>query len=165
MINVTFVKLHKLKASSLLEVLVAATITSVTLVSIIGVMMYSINRTAQARYQDQALALSQDMMELFLKERVVSGWRSFFDLMSHTGKRFCTQNLGDGDPLNDQLIECGQDSFDEITLDDTTFKRYAKVKDYNTVDSYVTVEVVTIWDGGKIGLRQASLKRQFRRTD
>ncbi len=150
---------HWSRGSTLIEVLVAGTIVVMTLVAAMGLVIYSVDRTAQTKHQAQALSLSQDMMELFLKERAVSGWSGFFQKLDHTGNRFCTDNLGDGDPLNDTLIECSD--HDEINLDGTTYSRYAEITEYNDTDHFVTVEVATSWLEGKVGERQVSTKHRF----
>lgn len=151
--------LHLNQGSTLIEVLVAGTIVVTTLVAALGLVIYSVDRTSQTKHQAQALSLSQNMMELFLKERAVLGWNSFFQKMSHTGNRFCTGNLGDDDPLNDELVECS--GYDNISFDGTTYSRYAEVTEYNDVDRFVTVEVVTRWPEGKVGERQVSTKHRF----
>jgi len=149
----------KNKGSSLIEVLVAATILATTLIAITGVIMYSIDRTAQVRHQEQASDLSENLMELFYKERATLGWYAFYEKMQSSSK-FCAEN--ESDPETAKLIAC--DEPEQIKIDETTFSRIANVS-VDSSSQTVTVEVVTSWDAGRVGMREVSLKHQFRRIN
>jgi type II secretory pathway pseudopilin PulG len=153
---------YKNTGSSLLEVLVATTVVSTTLVAIVGVIMYSVSRTEQIRYQEQAAGLSQDMMEVFFKERATLGWNMFLSKMA-SAQRFCLNNPTN--PVEAQLGGC-PDGNDSINLEGVLFQRHAEVDYVNdNSDKHVTVKVVTTWDGGKVGMRSNVLTHQFRRIN
>jgi len=152
------------RGSSLIEVLVATTIVSISLVAVIGLIMYSVERSAQVRYQEKAADLSQNLMEIFFKERVMLGWNSFyqkmFDAQQNGYAHFCADD-------NNNLIVCSA-PVNVTTADHLSFKRWAQVE--TGVDS-LTIKTITSWQIGQLnqdgeaGQRQSVLTSQLRKTD
>ena len=153
----------KQRGSSLIEVLVATTIVAVSLVAVIGLLMYSIERSAQVRYQERAADLSQNLMEIFFKERVMLGWQNFYQEIFNAEQNgyayFCADD-------NDNLVICTTPK--QITTNDhLSFKRWAQVS--TDLDS-VTVKAITSWKVGQSpqgseGERQSVLASQLRKIN
>ncbi len=105
--------------SSLIEVLVATMVVAVSLVAISIILMYSVQRTAQARYEEIAKSLAQDGIETFHKERAFTGWSAFYNRFDGGGT-FCVNT-------STQTITTKSGSCAGITQAGTTFTREVTV--------------------------------------
>ena len=65
------------QGSTLIELLIAATITVIVMTAIAISLMYSIQREAENRYQESAVLMAQNALDMLLTERAELGWEAF----------------------------------------------------------------------------------------
>ncbi len=142
--------------SSLIEVLVATMVVAVSLVAISIVLMYSVQRTAQARYEEIAKSLAQDGIETFHKERAFTGWSAFYNRFNGGGT-FCVDTTT-------QTITTKSGSCPGIDQAGTTFNR--EVTATLTAGAIRVISQVT-WvsglGGGASTTRDVTLTQDFRK--
>lgn len=79
------------RGSTLIELLIAATITVMVMTAVAISMMYSIQRETQNRYKETASTLAQDTLDLIQTKRADLGWDQF--VTDFTGS-FCVDESG-----------------------------------------------------------------------
>lgn len=146
--------------STLIELLVATSIIGISLTAVAIMMMYSVQKTAQARYEELAIAMAQDAIEVFQKDRAFRGWDSFKNTYGGndgTKTTFCVST--------DLVISstCTNDN-QYFVKAGTTFDRQVAVTTSisNSVTNLRVVATVT-WSAGAKGTRHVDVTRDFKK--
>ncbi len=141
---------------SLIEVLVATMVVAVSLVAISIIMMYSVQRTAQARYEEIAKSLAQDAIETFHKERAYTGWNAFYNRFDGGGA-FCVNTAT-------QTITAKSGSCAGITQAGMTFNREVTMTlTGGALRAVAVVEWTSGLGGGVDTTRDVTLTQDFRK--
>jgi len=130
-------KVRNDQGSTLIELVIAILVAGVVLVGVSIGIMYSIQRTALARYREIGTTLAQESIEVFYKERARLGWQNF-EVLYGGGGSFC---------LNQETKVIELAPCDIITQLDHDFVRQIEVvKNGDKIDVGVTVT----WAAGRI---------------
>ncbi len=147
--------------STLIELLVATTIIGISLTAVAIMMMYSVQKTAQARYEELAIAMAQDAIEVFQKERAFRGWDSFKNTYGGNNGTTTTYCVG-----TDLVINTCNNNNQYFVKAGTTFDRTVAVSTFTPITSSVTtlrvVSTVT-WSAGAKGTRHVDVTRDFKK--
>lgn len=142
-------KVQNQHGSTLIELLIAATITVTVMTAIAITMMYSVQREAQNRYQESAVMLAQNAVDLLLTERAELGWDGFVSKFNPAD--YCLNRSGT--PAVDVLeakgaaVACPSTSFGGLAFQTLIQAEQVQPPSANKMDITITVD----WIAGKTG--------------
>lgn len=142
---------------TIIEVLIATAVVALVMTSVVAGLALSVRNTSQTRFRSLAAKLSQDVVEVFRRERDRNGWETFYESVAALGDgRFCINTLPNNlaDFSNLDAGEC-ETSF---ALVGTDFTREIVI---STAAEEIRVVVEVAWQDGDI-VRIASQEQEFR---
>jgi len=150
-------KVQNQHGSTLIELLIAATITVTVMTAIAITMMYSVQREAQNRYQESAVMLAQNAVDLLLTERAELGWDGFVSKFDTAD--YCLDRSGN--PLTDVLVikntGCPSTTFGGLAFQ-TLIQAVQDGSNPNKMDITITVDWVAGRTGSQYILNQSVYK-------
>ncbi len=134
------------KGSTLIELLIAATITVLVMTAIAISLMYSIQREAANRYQESAVLLAQNAIDMLLTERAELGWDSFKS--KYVNAEYCLAK--NANTNQDELILKGVTNCPDQKFGGLGFK--AMIESDQVVDTQISTVITVTWnEGGQQG--------------
>lgn len=141
--------------STLIELLIAATITVMVMTAIAISLMYSIQREAANRYQESAVLLAQNAIDMLLTERAELGWDSFKS--KYVNAEYCVaKNVSTN---QDELILKNATSCPDQKFGGLGFK--AMIEGTQEADTQVSAVITVTWNEGSQQAKQYVLNQDI----
>lgn len=147
---------------SLIELLIATTVVSLTLTAIATILTYSIKVNDQAIFREIATKKAQEGMDFFKRERVILGWNNFYSLL---GSSYCLNQIpqpsvsSDNNAFDDLSISC-TDYEIPVTGAPVEFKREVDIS--KSAGDTVSITITVSWPKGDFDSLSVELTQDFK---
>lgn len=160
---VTTVKRWQQRGSTLIEIIIAATVITLVMTAIAVGLTISLRSTAESQFRLAAGAAAQEAIEVFNRERTIQGWASFRDTFPQQTNEGCMNTLDSSFNFAAywaQPSPCGVSTF-QIPGVGIDFTRQVVIeKDTTTTPpAYLTVTVTVQWIEGSATFDEVKTKQ------
>lgn len=137
-------ELQKKCGSTLIELLIAATITVTVMTAVAISMMYSIQGEAKNRYQESAVMLAQNAVDMLIADRAELGWEAF--VRKFNGYDYClSRNALGQDVLEPKGTACPSTTFGGLAFQSTV----TGVAPLTGITDQIELTVSVDWTAGR----------------
>ncbi|MEA2056610.1 MAG: prepilin-type N-terminal cleavage/methylation domain-containing protein [Patescibacteria group bacterium] len=147
---------------SLIELLIATTVVSLTLTAIATILIYSIKVNDRAIFREIATKKAQEGMDFFKRERVILGWNNFYSLL---GSSYCLNQIpqpsvsSDDSAFDNLSISC-VDYEILVTGASAEFKREVDIS--KSGGDTVSITMTVSWPKGDYDSLSVELTQDFK---